>query len=98
MTTCFKGHFGLLRENQRVSILQKPTILPMNLHKYILGAGLREMIEPKSVTLDESLQPCALNFHRIKLLVLDLQGVEFEVLQGASKLMTMTDFSTPKSL
>ena len=68
------------------------SILPMKLHKFIMGSGLKEIISLRSVTLDDLVTTNFRDLDRVKLLVLDLQGVEFEALQGATRLMEITEF------
>lgn len=68
------------------------SILPMKLHKFIMGSGVREVISLRSVTLDDLIGINFSNLLKVKLLVLDLQGVELQVLQGASHLLEITEF------
>jgi FkbM family methyltransferase len=68
------------------------SILPMKLHKFIMGTGVKKIIKLNSTTLDDLIIENHSDLDRIKLLVLDLQGVEFEVLQGASHVLEISEF------
>jgi FkbM family methyltransferase len=68
------------------------SILPMKLHRFIMGSGIKEVIRLKSTTLDDLMRENHSDIECIKLLVLDLQGVEFDVLLGASHVLEISEF------